>query len=49
MEIKLVSRGDKKAEVILIESTTYGKVYTTRHLLLRNGVWRDEKGNTYNI
>jgi len=49
MKVKLISKGKKKAEVIVVQDTQYGKVYSTRHLLLKNYKWVDKKGNIYKI
>ena len=49
MKIQLISKGTRKAEVIVTEDTEYGKVRTTRHLLLKGGEWTDKLGNKYTL
>jgi len=57
MNIKVISQSkgnkshgtDAEAQIITIEETTYGDVRTTRHVWLKKGIWRDKKGNRYDI
>jgi hypothetical protein len=51
MRIRLVSQGLRKAEIIILEETTYGRVSQTRHLKYfeKYDTWRDVHGNLYNI
>ena len=45
--VTLISKGDKKAEIIVTMKVAGGVVRDTRHLLLDNGVWKDSRSNRY--
>lgn len=49
MKFKLISKSKNKAEIIVMEPTTYGIVYTTRHLKLTGNTWTDKHGNRFEI
>ena len=46
MKHKLISRGSRKAEIIIIHDNGSRE---TRHLLYKADRWVDKQGNTYRI